>query len=111
LEVRTKVWIEDENGNSIFGDGRMQILEAVDRLGSLNKAAQEMNMSYRSAWGKIKTAEERLGLHLVESKLGGGGVGGSRLTPQGRELLDRFNKLSQEIHELALSHFNELFNR
>ncbi len=61
MKVRTKIWIDDDNDKVIFGSGRVRMLEAIDRLGSMNKAAKELKMSYRALWGRIKSTEERLG--------------------------------------------------
>jgi len=58
--IHSKIWIEDEDGHVVFGEGRYRILEAVDRLQSLQAAAGELKMSYRALWGRIKASEERL---------------------------------------------------
>jgi molybdate transport system regulatory protein len=90
--IRSKIWIEDESGNVIFGDGRYRILELVDRYRSLQGAAKELKMSYRALWGRIKASEERIGRPLVtrEGK-------GSCLTPFGLELMERFQEMKKNI--------------
>ncbi len=50
----------------VLGPGRIHLLRLVDELGSLRKAAREMDMSYRWAWGRIRKAEEALGVPLLE---------------------------------------------
>ena len=70
LEIRSKFWIE-VHGEPLFGQGRMVLLEAIDQLGSINQAAQTMNLSYRKAWSYINVMEERLRVKLVERKSGG----------------------------------------
>jgi len=110
LEVKTKVWIEDDKGHVVFGGGRMKILQAVQDLGSLNKAAKALKMSYRAAWGKIKTTEERLGLKLINSQIGGGSRGGSQLTAEGLALLDKYNTLQSELRDISNKYFDDLFN-
>lgn len=92
--IRSKIWIEDKNGNVIFGDGRYRILEIVDRLRSLQGAAKELKMSYRAVWGRIKASEERIGHALVtrEGK-------GSCLTPFAKKLMTQFQKLQNRIHD------------
>ena len=71
LSVKSKVWIEDENGRVVFGTGRLNILQAVSRHGSIHAAAQELQMSYRAVWGKIRATEKRLGQNLLDKKTGG----------------------------------------
>ena len=43
---------------------------AVDRLGSIQRAAEEFGMSYRHAWGAIKKIEKRAGFKILDRKLG-----------------------------------------
>ena len=93
LSVKSKVWIEDENGRVVFGTGRLYILQAVSRHGSIHAAAQELQMSYRAVWGKIRATEKRLGQDLLDRKTGGVRGGGSKLTPFAREIIERFEKL------------------
>lgn len=78
MEIRSKLWIEVD-GKTVFGRGRRFLIEAIDRYGSINQAAKEINISYRKAWGYIKAMEERLGMKLVERQTGGkNGGGGER---------------------------------
>ena len=109
LRVKSKVWVEHKDGGLIFGEGRLEILEIVDRLGSLLKAAKELKMSYRAVWGKIKATEERLGMKLVESRAGGTKGGGSKLTPVARELLKRYRELEKRQVKVIDNLFEEVF--
>ena len=38
-KCRTKIWITDPSNDVIFGMGRVKILEAIERHGSINAAA------------------------------------------------------------------------
>jgi len=93
MNITHKIWLE-KDGQIVFGEGREEILKAVDEYGSLYSAARRLKMSYRSAWGKIKKAEERLGLKLVETPTGGRGL---RLTAEGKRLLDEFHRLEADV--------------
>ena len=109
MRVRTKIWIDDKHGKVIFGGGRLRMLEAIDRLGSMNKAAKELNMSYRALWGRIKSTEERIGAKILESKPGGGKGRGSVLTPTGKKLLEKYTRLQQKIIAVADREFEKIF--
>jgi len=109
LSVKSKVWIEDENGRVVFGTGRLYILQAVSRHGSIHAAAQELQMSYRAVWGKIRATEKRLGQNLLDRKTGGPGGGGSELTPFARGIIERFEKLHDLTRESADELFRDLF--
>lgn len=91
--IRSKIWIVDEDGKVVFGEGRYRILEAVSRLQSLQGAAQELKMSYRAVWGRIKASEERIGQQLVRRE-----GRGSALTPFARKLMSQYEKLQARIH-------------
>jgi len=109
LFIRSKVWIEDQYGNVVFGLGRIKILEAVDRLGSLHAAAKELKMGYRAIWGRIGATEKRLGELLLVRTIGGSSGGGSQLTPFARMLLDQFSELHREIRQHSDIQFQQQF--
>jgi molybdate transport system regulatory protein len=84
--------VEDANGKVVFGLGRYRILEAVQRLGSLQAAAQELKMSYRAIWARISATEQRLGKPLLIRD-----SHGSRLTPLGETLSKQFQRLQKIV--------------
>jgi len=110
MKVRTKVWIDDDHDNVIFGSGRLRMLEAIDRFGSMNRAAKELNMSYRALWGRIKSTEERLGAKLVITKPGGGKGHGSVVAPAGKKFLENYKLLEDRIIKLADQEFEKIFS-
>ena len=109
MKVRTKVWIDDDHDNVIFGSGRLRMLEAIDRFGSMNRAAKELNMSYRALWGRIKSTEERLGAKVVITKPGGGKGHGSVVAPAGKKLLENYKLIEDRIIKLADQEFEKIF--
>jgi molybdate transport system regulatory protein len=109
MKVRTKVWIDDDYGNVVFGSGRVHMLQTIERLGSMNKAAKELHMSYRALWGRIKSTEKRLGAKVLMSKPGGSKESGSVLTPTAREFLDNYDRLHNKIRQVADEEFAKIF--
>lgn len=101
FHIRSKIWIEDASGNVVFGLGRLKILDAIDRLGSIQGAAKELKMSYRALWGRIKATEARLDKPLLTRKIGGNRGGGSQLTPFALDLLVYFRHLHHRITTLS----------
>ncbi|MFW5994465.1 MAG: winged helix-turn-helix domain-containing protein, partial [Halanaerobiaceae bacterium] len=71
MKANFRCWLENDQGEQIVGPGLYRLLTEVEKTGSLNQAAREMNMSYRTAWGKIKKIEERVGAEVIEKKVGG----------------------------------------
>lgn len=100
LRVKSKVWLEAD-GRMIFSDGRLALLRAVARLGSLRQAALEAGMGYRAAWGLLKVTEEALGVPLLDVTIGGREGGGARLTPAARDLVRRFERVKSQVNRTA----------
>jgi molybdate transport system regulatory protein len=100
VKIQFKVWLEKDN-RVLFGEGRNQLLQAIDDYGSLAQAAKKMNMSYRAAWGRLKASEVRLGFLLAEKDMEQGKKGGLRLTPKGKDLLDKYKNIHQALESLV----------
>jgi molybdate transport system regulatory protein len=103
--LRLRLWLETEEG-MLLGLGRAMLLVKVAELGSLNKAAKAMGMSYRAAWGRLKATEERLGRSVVE---GGGGRKGFVLNAYGQKLAESFKAWQDEVEAFALERAQERF--
>lgn len=91
MRLKHKVWLDFEG--RAFGDGPARLLDGVQQAGSLRKAAAELGMSYNKAWRILHAAEQRLGFPLMDRSVGGNLGGGSQLTPQAKDLLERYRAL------------------
>jgi len=89
-ELKLRMWLE-RDGRFIMSEGRARLLRRIEQLGSLSKAAKDMGMSYRHAWGVIKRISESSGGEVVESVRGGRIGGKTRLTPFGQRLLQEYD--------------------
>ncbi|HMK36023.1 MAG TPA: LysR family transcriptional regulator [Desulfomonilaceae bacterium] len=105
LRVRSKIWVENEDGKLVIGTGRLRILEAILETGSMNKAATKLKQPFRAVWGKIRATEERCGFKLVERT-----SDGSRLTEQGLDLLWTYTRLRTRCEKYANQQFRDLFD-
>ncbi len=74
----------------MMGPGKAELLERIDRTGSIAAAGREMNMSYKRAWTLIETLNAMFRQPVVESARGGPGVGGAHLTETGRAVLRHY---------------------
>jgi molybdate transport system regulatory protein len=108
LDIRSKIWIEID-GEPVFGRGRRFLLEAIDAHGSINRAAQEVDISFRKAWSYIKAMEDRMGAKLVIRRAGGKNGGGTKLTDEARDLLKKYAALETGIKEIVDKRFREIF--
>jgi molybdate transport system regulatory protein len=105
---RLKVWVVF--GKSVkFGEGRAELLEAVERLGYFKRAVEQMGMSYRAAWGYFRELERAAGVQFLERHPGRGPEGGTRLTPEGRRFLKQYRRFQRGLDALVTRHFEQSF--
>jgi tungstate transport system substrate-binding protein len=79
---------------------------SVRELGSLSAAAERMGMEYRQAWRVLDHAEKIFDASLTAKKVGGRGGGGSELTAEGAELLERLEHILGELGRSTSSAFH-----
>ncbi len=108
MQVKANYWME-KDGKVVLSRWRVALLMAVQETGSISAAADRMKIPYRRAWDKIHESEERLGVRLVETQTGGAGGGGARLSPTGREYVERFQRFSQGLDDLVREHYARAF--
>ena len=109
--LKFKVWLENTGGESILGNGKFELIEGIDQLGSLKAAADKLGISYRKAWGMIRDAEEKLGFCLTEKHRGGQHGGNSVLTEEGKELIEAYKELLIEFDEAIYQITKKFFNK
>ena len=105
LRLRSRQWVVDEDGNIIIGEGRKAILENIERTGSINQTAKIMKMSYKGVWSKIKVTEGYLNVRIVDTDR----KQGSRLTREGKELLEKYAQLKKSCIEADDKIFKMIF--
>jgi len=88
-----------------MGNGRMQILDSLNRTGSINQTSKEMKMSYKSVWSKIKSTEKNFGKPVVLSDK----KTGTQLTTEGRKLLEKYRQLKKECIQADDLIFENIF--
>lgn len=110
MRVAYKIWL-DHRGKA-FGDGPCELLRRVEKTKSLHRAALNMGMSYNKAWRLMGTLEKRLGFLLLERKTGGVSGGGSRITPEAKKLIQRYERFRKEaeksLEKTFKKHFQEI---
>ncbi len=76
-----------------LGPGRVDLLDAIGRTGSIAAAAREMGMSYRRAWTLVEAMNRCFKKPLVAAAVGGRGGGGADLTAAGADVVARYRKI------------------
>ncbi len=81
-------------GNDIaLGPGKVDLLEAIERTGSISAGARELGLSYRRAWDLVDTMNHCFKHPLVARVKGGKGGGGAQLTAEGHRMLDLYRTM------------------
>lgn len=105
LKLRSRQWVVDEHDRIIMGEGRKEILETIERTGSINQTAKAMKMSYKGVWSKIKVTEKYLNMNIIHAdrKMG------SRLTKEGKDLLEKYSLLKEQCLKADNRCFKNVF--
>ncbi|MBP0581730.1 LysR family transcriptional regulator [Labrys sp. LIt4] len=103
--IRLKIAFDD---NARLGPGKMDLLEAVKRAGSISAAGRELGMSYRRAWLLLDAVNTMFGQPAIETSAGGSHGGGARLTAFGEKLLAAYRSVEAETARLAEQAFADL---
>ena len=87
-------------GDVTVTDRDVEMLCAIDRYGSMHRAAEELGRSYPHLQRRLVEIEAAAG-DLTDRSRGGEGGGGTTLTPAARELTRQFARLRAELHGVA----------
>lgn len=101
-----KLWKEDK----VFGPGICQLLMKIDETGSMHQAAALMGLAYSKAWKMMKTTERGLGFALTERVSGGRKGGGSRVTAEGRRMMEKYLAFEAEARQTVDIVFKKYFS-
>jgi molybdate transport system regulatory protein len=91
IDARIQFRLRVTRGDDIaVGPGKIDLLEAIARDGSITAAARALGMSYRRAWLLVDTMNRCFRSPVVETEAGGERGGGTRLTPLGDQVVRRY---------------------
>lgn len=95
MEISSNLTLELFNQPFLL-EKRIELLFAIERTGSISKAAKEVPMSYKSAWEAVDTMNNLSHTPIVIKETGGVGGGGTKLTAYGENLLKTYKLLKEE---------------
>lgn len=114
IRLNYKIWLSDPEDNGILGDGKWKVLKLIEEKGSLKAACEAMGYTYRRTWGNLQKIEQVLGFPLLEKHRGGNEKGSTRLTPQGKKLVeafDAFHAMADDTIEKGFREFMKKLNK
>ena len=98
-QLKIKCWIE-EDGEKFYGPGPHELLKQIQKEGSLSKAAEKMQLSYKKAWAMVQRLNQFSEAPFVILKKGGPHGGGAQLTNDGLLAMEEYDLLLKQIEVL-----------
>lgn len=77
------------------GPGKIELLEAIAKTGSITAAARQLRMSYRRAWLLVATMNRCFKVPVVAAEVGGKRGGGTHLTNSGKQAVARYRRIER----------------
>lgn len=97
-KIKSRIWIEHKS-HVLLGEGRVNLLKAIEATGSLSKAAKLLNLSYKKAWHLMDSVNKSAKKPVTINSIGGKGGGGTILTDYGKSLIMAFDTINKNCWE------------
>ena len=92
----TEILLTIKLKETLFADPkRIRLLQEIEKCGSINQAAKNANVSYKSAWDHLEAMNQISPKPLLERNIGGRNGGGTALTIYAQRLLKLYDLLEQ----------------
>ncbi len=93
MKLHLKVAVASDADEEFCGAGLLQLLDGIERHGSIQQAARDMGLSYVKALKILNRLERELGETLLLRRKGGASRGSTELTPFARRFAADFAQL------------------
>jgi len=107
LTGRVKGWLTLD-GEFLLGPRYVQLLEGIERTGTIREGCQATRMSYRTCLSRIRRMEAALGAPLVLTHRGGTVRGSASLTPVARRLIRIYREWREAVELASLAAFADV---
>ncbi len=94
--------------DEMIGPGKAELLERIDRTGSIAAAGREMGMSYKRAWQLVEVMNAMFRAPLVDRTRGGARGGGANVTATGHAVLAAYRGIEVEAARAGERHVAEI---
>jgi len=94
LKLKAQIFCGNEPA---MGPGKADLLDAIDREGSISAAGRALGMSYRRTWLLVDSMNRCWAERLVETTPGGGQASGARVSPFGKQVLAAYRTLERSM--------------
>ena len=89
-------------GGARLGPGKIDLLDAIARTGSISAAGRELGMSYRRSWLLIDAVNHMFTQPVVTASVGGAQGGGAEVTEFGKALVAAYRRIEARTHAAIL---------
>ena len=101
VTTQLSIRIDLKTGGRI-GPGKIALLEAISKTGSITAAARSMDMSRMTAWLLVEEINTLLSEPAVTTQSGGAGGGGNaKLAPVGEKLIRQYHSIERRTRAAA----------
>ncbi len=111
MNLKIRLYIEDDNSESFMGIGVLWLLKGIQSKGSIRKAAQEMNMSYTKACQILNKLEKSLNEVILERQKGGNSRVGTYLSEYGEKFLKSYETFNFEVESFCQVEYKKFMSR
>src|SRR5215471_3960534 len=98
----------DLGSGRALGPGKIRLLEAIAKTGSISQAGKDLGMSYRRAWLLVDDMNQCFREAVIAAQPGGVHGGGATLTPFGQQLVERYRAIEADALIATRKHLHGL---
>ena len=98
----------DLSGGRALGPGKIGLLEAIAKTGSISQAGRKFGMSYRRAWLLIDDMNNCFCEPVTEAQPGGAHGRGATLTAFGRRLVEYYRAIEADALVATRKHLSDI---
>lgn len=91
-----------------LGPGKIDLLEAIDRIGSISGAARDLGLSYKRAWDLVDIMNHCFKKPLINQSVGGRGGGGACLTSTGTQMITLYRTMEKKAGTAITSEWKKI---
>ncbi len=108
MDSRLTLRVDLGSGRAL-GPGKIRLLEAIAKTGSISQAGRHLGMSYRRAWLLVDDMNNCFRDPVIAAQPGGANGGGATLTAFGRTtLVERYRAIEADALVATKKHLHDL---
>jgi molybdate transport system regulatory protein len=103
------LWYDKDAGQGCaLGPGKVRLLEAIKKTGSISQAGRTLGMSYRKTWLLADDMNNCFHDAVIATQQGGADGGGATLTPFGQRLVELYRSIENDAMNATRTHLDQL---